>query len=77
MTHPGVILKKEWLPKTGLSITDFADKMLISRKNMSLILNGKAGISPLMILKLSKAFSTGEKYWCDLVIKHDISKVSR
>jgi addiction module HigA family antidote len=47
----------------GISVTDAADALGISRKTLSAILNGRAGISPEMAIRLSSAFDTSAESW--------------
>ncbi|MFY0664451.1 MAG: HigA family addiction module antidote protein, partial [Natronospirillum sp.] len=51
--HPGEIIKELCLEPLGVSVTDAADALGISRKTLSAILNGRAGISPEMAVRLS------------------------
>lgn len=70
--HPGKILSELYFEPLNLTITDAAAKLLISRPNLSAIINGKAGISATMALKLAKAFDTTPQYWLNLQINHDL-----
>jgi len=54
--HPGEILRELYLDELGLSITEAAKGLGISRKTLSELVNGKAGISPTMAMRLSIAF---------------------
>jgi antitoxin HigA-1 len=56
--HPGEILRKLCLEPLGLSVTEAAKALGTSRKTLSSILNGHAGISPEMAVRLSIAFDT-------------------
>lgn len=69
--HPGKILRR-YTDSTGLSITEIAEKIFISRKNLSMILNGHAGISPEMAWKLSAAFGTTPQFWINLQVNYDL-----
>lgn len=69
--HPGKILKN-YTDSTGLSVTQIAEKLFISRKNLSLILNGHAGISAEMAWKLSAAFDTSPQFWINLQANYDL-----
>lgn len=70
--HPGEILLEFYLEPLGLSVTEASEKLLIARPNLSAIINGKAGISPLMAIKLSKAFDTTPHYWMNLQSSYDL-----
>lgn len=70
--HPGEILLEFYLEPLKINITQAAEKLLITRPNMSAILNGKAGISPVMAVKLAKAFKTSPHYWLNMQASHDL-----
>ena len=70
--HPGEILQELYFEPLGLSVTEGAQNLLITRPNLSAILNGKAGISPLMAVKLGKAFKTTPQYWLSLQANYDL-----
>ena len=56
--HPGEIIRSLCLEPLGLTITDATTALGISRKTLSAILNGRAGLSPEMAVRLSIAFGT-------------------
>ena len=60
----------------NLNVTQLAVKLFITRPNLSSIIHGKAGISPLMALKLSKAFNTSPQYWMNLQTNYDLWQAS-
>ena len=70
--HPGEVLKELCLEPLELSITDAADALGISRKTLSSILNGRAGISPEMTVRLSIAFETTAESWLNLQSQYDL-----
>jgi addiction module HigA family antidote len=61
--HPGEVLKGLCLEPLGLSVTEAAEALGVSRKTLSSILNGRAGISPEMAIRLSIAFGTSAESW--------------
>ena len=61
--HPGEVLRELCLEPPGMTVTNAAKSLSVSRKTLSAILNGKAGISPEMALRLSKAFDTPPESW--------------
>jgi addiction module HigA family antidote len=75
--HPGVILYEFYFEPLKLNITDAAEKLLITRPNLSAIINGKAGISAVMALKLAKAFNTTPQYWMNLQANYDLWQASQ
>lgn len=50
--HPGLTLRDDVLPALGLSVTDAADQLGVTRAALSRVLNGRAAISPMMALRL-------------------------
>ncbi len=70
--HPGEVLRELCLEPLGISVTDAAKALGISRKTLSAILNGKAGISPEMALRLSIAFNTTPESWLAQQSQHDL-----
>ncbi len=73
--HPGKILFEFYFEPLKLSLTKAAEKLFIARPNLSAILNGRAGISPQMAIKLAKAFSTTPHYWLSLQANYDLWQV--
>jgi addiction module HigA family antidote len=70
--HPGEILKSLCLEPLGLSVTDAAEALGVSRKTLSAILNGRAGISPEMAVRLSIAFDTTAESWLNQQTQFDL-----
>ncbi len=70
--HPGEIIKHFCLEPLGLSITEAAKALGISRKTLSSIVNGRAGISPEMAVRLSIAFSTSAESWMNQQTQYDL-----
>ena len=61
--HPGEILRELCIAPLGLSITEAAEALGVTRKTLSSILNGRSGISPEMAVRLSLAFGTSSESW--------------
>jgi antitoxin HigA-1 len=70
--HPGEVLKALCLEPLELSVTRAAEALGVSRKTLSAILNGRAGISPEMALRLSKAFGTTPESWLNQQMHYDL-----
>jgi addiction module HigA family antidote len=70
--HPGEILRELCLEPLELSVTDAAEALGVSRKTLSSILNGRAGISPEMAIRLSKAFDTTPESWLNQQQQYDL-----
>ena len=70
--HPGEIIRELCVEPLGLSITETAAGLGVSRKTLSAILNGRAGISPEMALRLSIAFNTTPESWLNQQSHYDL-----
>lgn len=70
--HPGEILKKLCLEPLGLTVTEAAKALGVSRKTLSSILNGRAGVSPEMAIRLSIAFGTTPESWLNQQVQYDL-----
>jgi len=70
--HPGEILRYLCLEPLGLSVTEAAKGLGVSRKTLSSILNGRTGISPEMAVRLSIAFDTTAESWLNQQVQYDL-----
>ena len=70
--HPGEILRELCLAPLNLTVTDAAASLDISRNTLSAILNGRAGISPEMAVRLSIAFDTTAESWLQQQMQFDL-----
>ncbi len=75
--HPGEVLRKLCLEPLGLSVTGAAKALGVSRKTLSSILNGRAGISPEMAVRLSIAFNTTAESWLAQQTQYDLWRAER
>src|SRR3954468_11960049 len=70
--HPGEILRELCLAPLALSVTEAAASLGLSRNTLSAILNGRAGISPEMAIRLSIAFNTTAESWLQQQLQYDL-----
>ena len=70
--HPGEIIRELCLEPLGLTVTRAAEALGVSRKTLSAIVNGKAGISPEMAIRLSFAFGTSAESWLNQQVQYDL-----
>lgn len=70
--HPGEIIKSVCLEPLGVTVTEAAKALGVSRKTLSTILNGRAGVSPEMAVRLSIAFGTSAESWLNLQTQCDL-----
>ena len=75
--HPGEILKELFLELLGLTITETAKALGVSRKHLSEVINGHLGISPEMAMRLSIAFSTTAEHWLRLQMAYDLWQIEQ
>ena len=72
--HPGLSVRRDCLDPLGLTVTEAAKKLGGSRKQLSDVVNGRAGISPRMAIRLDKAFGGGANTWCRLQAAYDLAQ---
>jgi addiction module HigA family antidote len=75
--HPGEILRHLCLEPLGLSVTEAAKALGVSRKALSSILNGRTGISPEMAVRLSIAFDTTAESWLNQQVQYDLCQAEQ
>jgi len=75
--HPGEIVREDCLKALGLSVTEGAKILHVSRKTLSELVNGKAGLSPEMAVRLSKAFGSSAKAWLGMQLDYDLWQVEQ
>lgn len=75
--HPGEIIRDLCLKPLKLSVTSAAEGLGVARKTLSLLLNGHAGISPEMAVRLSQAFGRSPESWLQLQMNYDLAQVRK
>ena len=73
--HPGRIVRQDCIEPLGLTITGAAKALGVTRQALNNLVNGKAGISPEMAVRISKAFGGSPDMWLRLQANHDLAKV--
>ena len=73
-THPGIIIKDDYLKPLSITITKLALTLKVSRKTLSKIINGDSAITPDIALRLSCAFDTSPNFWINLQRNYDLWK---
>ena len=76
-THPGEILREDVIKPLGLTVTEAAKRLGVTRKTLSALLNCKASLSPEMAIKIAKATETSPESWFNMQSKLDIWKASQ
>ena len=70
-SHPGELLRT-WIEGTNLTVTQLADHIGVTRATLSRIINGDAGVTAEMDLRLHQALGTREGLWLDLQKQRDL-----
>lgn len=65
-THPGALIKREYMEPLHLTVTALAAHLGVSRKHLSNILNEKVAVTPDVAMRLSRAFNTTPELWLNL-----------
>lgn len=71
-SHPGGILKRQYLEPLSLTIAELAKVLGVSRQTLSKIVHERGAISADMALRLSQAFSTSAELWLNLQRNYDL-----
>ena len=72
--HPGEAIRYDCLEPLGLSVTDGAKALGVTRQALNNLVNGKSGISPEMAIRLDKAFGGGAEVWLGLQMDYDLAQ---
>jgi addiction module HigA family antidote len=71
-THPGAILREDVLPDLGMSVSEFARNLGVSRQTLHAVLAERSGVSPEMALRLGALLGNGPQLWVDMQTKYDL-----
>ena len=71
-SHPGIIIKEDYLLPLSLTIKEMANNLGVSRKTLSKIINERGAVTPDMALRLSRAFDTTPDLWLNLQKNYDL-----
>lgn len=75
--HPGELLKEDVIVELGLSVTETAKRLGMSRVAFSRVLNGKASISPDLAIRLEKAGVSTARAWLAMQINYDLAQAMK
>ena len=75
--HPGEMLREEFLPEYGLTVTAFAEAAGVSRQSVNELLRERRAVSPEMALRLGKLFGMSPEYWLNLQRNVDLWNAAR
>src|ERR1700739_4399906 len=72
--HPGFSVRHDCLAPLGLTVTEAANALGVTRQALNNLVNGKSGISPEMAIRLHKAFGGGAEIWLRLQMAYDLAQ---
>lgn len=75
--HPGRIVRSACLEPLGLTVTDGAEVLGVTRQTLNNVIHGKSGISPQMAIRLSKAFGSTPETWLRMQIAYDLAQARK
>lgn len=75
--HPGRIVRQECIEPLGITVKEAAKRLGIQRQTLNNLVNGKAGISPEMSIRLSRAFGSSPEVWLGMQMEYDLAQASK
>ena len=75
--HPGRSIRTACLERLGLSVTEGAEILGVTRQTLNNVINGKSGISPQMAIRLSKAFGSTPETWLRMQLAYDLAQARK
>ena len=72
--HPGQSVRHDCIAPLGLTITEAADALGVTRQTLNNLVNGKSGISADMAIRLAKAFDSDAETWLRLQMAYDLAQ---
>lgn len=75
--HPGRIVRQECIEPLGLTITQAARSLGVTRQALNNLVNGKAGVSPEMAIRLSRAFGSSPEVWLGMQMEYDLTQAQK
>ena len=75
--HPGRSIRNACLEPLGLSVTQGAEILGVTRQALNNVINGKSGISPEMAIRLSKAFGSTPETWLRMQLAYDLAQARK
>ncbi|MBI4967607.1 MAG: HigA family addiction module antidote protein [Rhodospirillales bacterium] len=71
--HPGHVIRRQCLEPLGLTVTEAAAGLGVSRNTLSMLLNGRLGISPEMAIRLAQGFGGSPESWLQQQMQYDLA----
>ena len=76
-THPGEMLREDFLPDYRLTVSSFAKALGVSRQTVNELLRERRAVSPEMALRLSRLFGNSPEFWLDAQRAVDLWEAAR
>lgn len=76
-THPGAMLREDFLPEYGLTVSGFAKALRVSRQTVNELLRERRAVSPEMALRLSRLFGNSPEFWLNAQRALDLWEAAR
>jgi addiction module HigA family antidote len=76
-THPGEVLREDFLVPLGMSANALAIRLRISAPRLHAILHGKRAVTPDTAMRLARCFGTSAQFWLNLQQTHDLTKAQQ
>jgi addiction module HigA family antidote len=75
--HPGRVVRQECIEPLKLTVTEAAKRLGVTRQALNNLVNEKAGISPEMAIRLSKAFGSSPEVWLGMQMEYDLAQIEK
>ena len=75
--HPGRVVREECIEPLGLTVTRAARALGVTRQTLNNLVNERAGVSPEMAIRLSKAFGSSPEVWLGIQMEYDLARAER
>lgn len=75
--HPGELLREDVLLPLGIEVTDAAQRLGMSRTTLSRVINGRAGISPDLAIRLERAGVSTARFWMTLQTNYELAQAEQ
>ena len=75
--HPGRVVREECIEPLGLTVTKAARALGVTRQTLNNLVNERAGVSPEMAIRLSKAFGSSPEVWLGMQMEYDLAQAEK
>jgi addiction module HigA family antidote len=76
-THPGEMLREDFLPDYGLTVSDLAEAIGVSRQSVNELVRERRAVSPEMALRLARLFGNSPEFWLNAQRAVDLWEASK